>query len=305
MYKRIYWVAILFSFFSYFTITCSNCFALENDTLNKQYFDTLSYKIYPSPGGGYCSGNNAYSDKAKVQEFHAGNLCNIYGVLINFGFINFSSLSDSSYVGIDFYDLNNTGKNTISNTAACPGNIFHKDSIKVADIDTSNGNVFIYSDPLYTDSNFAIGINFEKLNVLDTVALYTNKDGDSGSREQSWEKDISGKWLTLKYSWPLSVDYAIFPIVNTSVGMNLLASQKQEIVLAPNPSPSGITQLNIAKSEMIQFQVYNSNMQLVNSNLTSIGENNTLVQLEIAAKGVYFIQIKTHEFIGVQKFIVN
>ena len=64
-------------------------FIIENDTINKNYFDSLSYKTYSSPGGGYVSGNNAYNDRAKAQEFHAGNPCNIYGVLINFGFKNF------------------------------------------------------------------------------------------------------------------------------------------------------------------------------------------------------------------------
>jgi hypothetical protein len=107
----------------------SSYFLSENDTLNKQYFDSLSYTTYSSPGGGFISGNNAYLDRAKAQEFHAGNLCNIIAVIINFGHKKFTSLSDSSYIGINFYDLNNTGRNTLVTNAPCPGNIFHKDQL--------------------------------------------------------------------------------------------------------------------------------------------------------------------------------
>jgi hypothetical protein len=305
MTKIIKLILVIFTSFIGFSDVYGFALQLDNDTLNKTYFDSMSYKIYTSPGGGYVSGNNAYKDQSKVQEFHAGNLCNIYGLLINFGYLNFSSLSDSSYVGINFYHLNNSGRNTFSNTVPCPGNIFHKDSIKVSDIDTANGNYFSYSNPIYTDSNLAIGVNFNHLNPLDTIAIFTNKDGDAGSREYSWEQDLNGNWFTLKYSWPMNVDYAIFPIVNTTVGFDMLSSQKQEFNISPNPSSNGITQLNIAKSSILNFKVYNSNLQLIPSNIYSISENKCSLQLENVIKGVYFIQIKTHEFIGVKKFIVN
>ena len=182
MYKLIIVFFIIVT--SNYKIAFSNTSALfsENDTLNKQYFDSLSYKTYASPGGGFVSGNNAYLDRSKTQEFHAGNLCNIYAVMIHFGNKSFTSLSDSSYVGINFYHINNTGRNTLSSSVPCPGTIFFKDSIKVSDIDTLNGNLLVYNNPIYTDSNFAIGIDFDQLNLSDTIALYTNKDGDSGAR---------------------------------------------------------------------------------------------------------------------------
>ncbi len=283
----------------------SSYFLSENDTLNKQYFDSISYTTYSSPGGGFISGNNAYLDKAKAQEFHAGNLCNIYAVIINFGYKTFSSLNDSSYIGINFYDLNNTGRNTLVTNAPCPGNIFFKDSIKVGDIDTLNGNMLIYNNPLFTDSNFAIGIDFDQLNSLDTIALFTNKDGDAGVREQSWEQDAAGNWFTLKYNWPLNADYAIFPVVNTSVGLNVLSNQVQNISISPNPSTIGFTNINLPKDLIDDLQVYNSNLQLLNSKLKGVDEKTAAVQFEADSKGVYFIRIKTKNQISIQKLIVN
>ena len=286
---------------------CNSTLLLSgNDTLNKQYFDSLSYKVYPSPGGGFVSGNNAYSDKAKVQEFHAGNLCNIFGVIINFGFKSYVSLNDSSYVGVNFYDLNNTGRNTLVTNAPCPGNIFFKDSIKVSDIDTVNGNVLLYNNALFTDSNFAIGINFEQLYLTDTVALFTNKDGDAGTREQSWEQDASGNWFTLKYNWPLHVDYAIFPIVNTSVGLDLIKpSILTPLVLSPNPSSNGEVSINISKSAVKTICVYNSNLQLINSKSFAKDDLNLTVQFESRCKGIYFIEVRTQNNIHFEKMIVE
>lgn len=301
-------------FFAFFIIVSSttglafcesSCFLSENDTLNKQYFDSLSYTTYSSPGGGFISGNNTYLDKAKAQEFHAGNLCNIYAVIINFGHKAYTSLNDSSYVGINFYDLNNTGRNTLVTNAPCPGNIFHRDSIKVADIDTTIGNILIYNNPLYTDSNFAIGIDFDQLNLSDTIALFNNKDGDAGTREQSWEQDAAGNWFTLKYNWPLNADYAIFPIVNTSVGLEVLSSNTQKISVSPNPNTIGFTNISLPRDLIDELQVYNSNMQLMNSKLIVVDEKNTAVQFETYSKGVYFIRIKTKNQISIQKLIVN
>jgi hypothetical protein len=98
--------------------------------------------------------------------------------------------------------------------------------------------------------------------------LFTNKDGACrSSREQSWEQDEAGNWFTLKYNWPLNADYAIFPVVNTSVGLNVLSNQVQNISISPNPSAIGFTNINLPKDLIDDMQVYNSNMQLLNSKL--------------------------------------
>ena len=278
---------------------------IENDTLNKQYFDSLSYKVYPSPGGGFASGNNIYLDKAKAQEFRAGNLCNIFGVLLYFGKKEFASLSDSSYLGINFYHLNGTGRNTVSASAACPGSIFYKDSIKVADIDTVNGNVLTYNNPLFTDSNFAIGIDFDQLHNADTIALFTNKNGDAGTREQSWEQDASGNWFTLKYNWPLNVDYAIFPIVNTSVGLNLIKTSKPSLTLSPNPTSNGEVNINISRSLVKTINIYSSNLQIVPSKSLAKDDDNLTVQFGTPSKGIYFIEVITKNNIHFEKLIIE
>lgn len=303
-----------FLFALYIILTCNYSIAYcnhlsllsENDTLNKQYFDSLSYKTYASPGGGFVSGNNAYLDLSKAQEFNAGNVCNIYAVMIHFGYKSFTSLSDSSYVGVNFYHIDNLGRNSIvSNAVPCPGTVFYKDSIKVSDIDTLNGNLLLYNSPIFTDSYFAIGIDFDQLNALDTIALYTNKDGDSGTREQSWEQDASGNWYTLKYNWPLNVDYAIFPIVNTSVGIALIANKKPSLILSPNPTSIGEVDINISKSLVKSINVYNSNLQLINSKIIAKDNFNLTVELETQSQGIYFVEVKTSNNIYFEKLIVE
>lgn len=306
MNKFIFTFSILIFSLSSFSYAETSLFLNENDTLNKIYFNNSAFNTYISPGGGYVSGNNAYNDQVKAQEFHAGNLCNIFAVIMNFGFKSFSSLNDSSYVGINFYHLNNTGRSTVSSSTPCPGNIFFRDSIKVGDIDTINGNVFNYINPVFTDSNFAIGIDFDQLLSSDTVALYTNKDGDAGLREQSWEQDASGNWFTLKYNWPLNVDFAIFPVVNTSTGINLLTTYIQTIAISPNPTENGLINVHHSTSKITAVQVYNSNLQLISSKILSSDGANTLVKFEASVKGMYFIKVKNEDStINIQKVIVD
>lgn len=277
----------------------------ENDTLNKQYFDSLSYQLYPSPGGGFASGNNAYGDRAKAQEFRAGNLCNIYGVMLHFGHVQFQSFSDSSYLYVNFYDLSGTGRNTLTSSAKCPGNIFHKDSILLADIDTANGNILTYTNPLFTDSNFAIGIDLLSLNDSVDIALYTNKDGDAGSREQSWEKDANNNWYSLKFNWPLNVDFAIFPIVNTSVGINILSSLSETVSLQPNPTSNGEVLINVPLSALDACQVYNSNLQLVHATCSAVSYNQSKLDIATATAGIYFLKMRHNNSIIVKKIVVS
>jgi hypothetical protein len=277
----------------------------ENDTLNKQYFDSLSYQLYPSPGGGFASGNNAYGDKAKAQEFRAGNLCNIYGVMLHFGHVQFQSFSDSSYLYVNFYDLSGTGRNTLTSSAKCPGNIFHKDSILLADIDTVNGNMLSYTNPLFTDSNFAIGIDLFSLNDSVDIALYTNKDGDAGSREQSWEKDANNNWYSLKFNWPLNVDFAVFPIVNTSVGINILSSSSEAVSLQPNPTANGEVLINVPLSALDAYQVYNSNLQLVHATCSAVSNNQSKLDIAAATAGIYFLKMRINHSIIVKKIVVS
>ena len=294
---------------SFILTFCDSTFAMqlfsENDTLNKQYFDSASYKLYASPDGGFASGNNAYSDKAKVQEFNVANGGNIYGVLIHFGYKKFNSQNDSSYVRLNFYQLNGIGTNTISSSAACPGNIFYTDSIKIADIDTVNGNIFNYINPIYTNSNFAIGIDFNSLHQSDTIALYTNIDGMGGNREQSWERDLHGNWYSLKYTWTLDVDYAIFPIVNTSVGIDAISNKTRPITIWPNPSENGQYYIDIDMTEIKLIQVYNSSLQLVDADFTNFNQK---IQISTKEKtsGVYFVKLVTkYNEIVVKKVIIK
>ncbi|MCC6252217.1 MAG: T9SS type A sorting domain-containing protein [Bacteroidia bacterium] len=277
----------------------------QNDTLNKQYFDSLSYSLYQSPGGGYVSGNNAYHDKAKVQEFKAGNLCNIFAVMMNFGYKAYHSLNDSSYLYINYYAMDNLGKTTASNSALCPGNIIFKDSLKVSDIDTTNGNMFVYNSPIFTDSNFAIGIDFEHLFQADTVALYTNKDGDAGNREQSWEQDASGQWYSLKYNWPLNADYAIFPIVNTSLGLIPVSTGNSNIIVFPNPSTNEIINVYGQFSNEYVVNLFNASFQKVPYKIVYKTDKNLQIQPEITSRGIYFLQVKSKTGISFNKIIIQ
>ncbi len=285
--------------------TAARCEMTDNDTLNKIYFDSISYKLYPSPGGGFASGNNAYLDKAKVQEFHAENLCNIYAVLLHFGYKNYQSLNDSSLVYINFYHLDNLGRNSLSSNVSCPGTIFYRDSLKVADIDTTNGNTLSFPNPLFTDSIFAIGISFEKMFSTDTVALYTNTDGNSGSREQSWEQDASGNWFTLKYNWPLSVDFAIFPVVNTAAGMEDIKVPPYELLIYPNPATEQTINFQIPNNIILDFKLYNSLLQHVEVPYTRVNSEWVRINKGQLATGIYYLSVHTKNGHQMGKIVIK
>jgi hypothetical protein len=224
---------------------------------------------------------------------------------LHFGHVQFPTSNDSGYLYINFYDLSGTGRNSVTNSAKCPGNIFHKDSILLADIDTTNGNILTYANPLFTDSNFAVGIDLSDLPDSTEIALFTNKDGDAGIREQSWEKDGSGNWYTLKLNWPLLVDYAIFPIVNTAVGIHILTNTTAPVSLYPNPTENGALFINLPVTALQECQLFNSNLKLVQVTYTAVSNNQSKVNIANPTAGVYFLKLRVNGSVMVEKIVVS
>jgi hypothetical protein len=101
------------------------------------------------------------------------------------------------------------------------------------------------------------------------------------------------------------VDYAIFPIVNTSVGIELIANKKPSLILSPNPTSIGEVDINISKSLVKSINVYNSNLQLINSKIIAKDNFNLTVELETQSQGIYFVEVKTSNNIYFEKLIVE
>ncbi len=177
------------------------------DTLNFPLQGQYTLYTY---GGGYVSGNNSYDDRAKANVFAYGSPSLLTGVLIDF------AVATSNTIDIEIAAWDNTG------TGGKPGNKLASTTIPLDDIflDVLNDQTTYvpFETPALMSSTFYVGIVLPP--NADTVAIFTNVDGDP-VQGTAWEQWSDGQWFPYddQASWGFEMDHAIFPIVNSEVGL--------------------------------------------------------------------------------------
>jgi Secretion system C-terminal sorting domain len=273
----------------------NNSIQAATDTLFGNFFDGTpalykSQELFP----GYASGNNAYGDLAKTQVFSISNTSAVEGAIIWMGYKNSTSANPNSQLKVNLYDLKSTATGFGATALKLsPDSIIRSTTINIDDIDTSvlyeNGaNIFLFNTPAYFDTLFAIGFDFSLLAGGDTVACYTNTNGDSDSLENAWEQVSDSSWATMLRNWGLNIDFAIFPIIDaTQTGLSPLADKGFNFSVFPNPAANYIT---ITVNNNLQAQP--ENYVIVDSNGKSVLSGNTInapINIQGLNTGLYYI----------------
>jgi len=208
------------------------------DTIDSHFVGALP-TLYPSPNGGFASGNTGFGEVARMQEFFVRNPgYTIEGFLYWFGYKNQTSTpADSSMLIFVFQDMDSAGTIYDSNRVI-PRTIWEADTVFLSTIDTSSlfsqGLYFWDVPPRFVNRNYAAGIRFEMLAAGDTIALWSSSDGDAPRPAQAWERWL-GAWRPMLYTWGLSIDLAVFPLINFSTSTESIEDAASHPVIAPNP----------------------------------------------------------------------
>lgn len=195
-----------------------NMMVLKKSGSNKSLLENIDTLNYPLEGeyavytyvGGYVSGTNAWGDKAKVNLFEHDQPSVLKGVLIDF------AIATSSNANVEIAAWDNSGAQN------SPGN-------KIASVNVSLDDIFIdvlndhttyipFDNPVAMTSTFYLGVVLPT--TSDTLALYTNTDGDTNPGT-AWELWSDNQWFPYydTLSWGLNMAHAIFPIVDSDVGL--------------------------------------------------------------------------------------
>jgi PKD repeat protein len=168
------------------------------------------YSLYISDEG-YVSGNNEYEDKAKAEFFNIDQPQLLTGFLIDF-----AVATGGGNVQIAVWD--NSGSSGSPGTEIVNINIPMTNII--SDVQNNYTTFIELNNPIILESSFYAGVILPN-NAGDTIAVWTNTDGDS-SPATAWELWSDNTWV--KYDnpdgWNLSVSHAIFPIVDSDIGLN-------------------------------------------------------------------------------------
>jgi hypothetical protein len=215
------------------------------DTLGLANFNASPKVLYLDQLGNYVVGSNFFGDLAKAQEFNITSRKNVGKVLFYFAAKKKVAPDSLSYLLVNIYALDGNGFASTT-TKACPGTILHSRKLLLDSIDTIAGNfTTVNFDWAPTDDSirdFAVGFDMTHLDTADRVGLYATKDSSANKSQRSWEKQIDGKWYTMLRSWPLDIDFAIFPIVDTLfVGVKKQhLHEVSNFSLFPNPATDKI-----------------------------------------------------------------
>lgn len=300
--RKIYFLA---STFFVATITT----AQGVDTLSSHFMGTPAlYTITGQPG--YLSGNNGYGDLTKVQLFDQ-----------DYGVVGPGTVS-SVLLGIPVKTQNGAGTGTFmvkiwADNSGQPGTEAGSVTLTMADVDTSlaafsveAGAVFNVVATFSTPITIPAGQKFWAGVVLptssgDTLALYTNTDGDFADAAthagENWS-DNSFHTIGDPANWDADLAFAIFPIVNITA---LSEIEENNLVVSVYPNPTnGMLSFTFSSSETSHIMVRDLTGKTV-ARVDVNGETNVTADFTELAAGTYVFETISFEgaVMSVSKFV--
>jgi len=275
---------------------------IESDTLNIANFgnDTIyEYEVARSICG-FVSGNNCDNDLIKAQYFYDDlRLFEINEILIHFGKAVKTSEDDIQVkVGIwDNSGIDNTPGSLITST-------FLPLSTIVENISSEQYSSIEFEEPVEVGNGFYIGV-FLPQTEGDTVAVFTNKDGESGPN-LGWTQKTDYEWSSYSQDprWYLTISNAIFPIVKQiNLSVDDIAAQENNYLIYPNPASNKVT-VEVRKQGSDNSKVVLFDMQgkvLQQKKFT----NNTNLDLQNLEKGIYLLSIFSNTEYEVHKIVIQ
>ncbi len=283
------------------------------DTLGKAAFLQGTPTQYYVPVGGYVAGSNYYNDKAKAQQYNISSSLIVEEVILWFGAKSFTSGNSNSSVTVKLYRLDSLGTTTVGvDSAFCPGSVIDSVTLLIDSIKTSGYTIVAFPSHPIAYLSFAAGIDLTPLALGDSVGLITNTDGNAGETERSWEQWNNGSWHTMFQAWPLDIDFAIWPVIDTSsTGINdaiffngMKMSQNQ-----PNPTNSEtIIQYEIQNNAAVNFEIFDVTGKIVftqNLGLQNKGKHSINIATENYTSGIYYYSLIANDKRITKKMLIN
>jgi hypothetical protein len=283
--------------------------AAQTDTLNS-FYNFNATDLIQSPNGGYVSGNNGYGDKEKLQAFIPDTNYSVLGALVWMGNIKRNAANPSNskvWLKMRRFDVNPVvtvpfvgGPKEVLDSAS-----FALDSLR-ADTTYENGwNYMPFNTPVFAGQPYGISLSFENLEAGDTCAIQHSAEDSVLGVGNSWEI-WNGNWRRMVDNWGLNIDFAIFPVIDTTLN-SLLSLNRFEVMLFPNPSSEELT---IALPETliggrVQISAFATDGKLALTTEEFINECRIKIDTKRLKSGTYSLVIFCKNWIGCAQVIVQ
>ena len=273
-----------------------NCDTLSNISGADNLVVYLAQDNNSNPAG-YISGTNTYNDNAKADKFTTTTGMKITGGLFVFG--RAYTTNASRKVTAAAWDA--TG------TSGAPGTELVNKDILINSITEGNLTSVSFTTTPNAPTSFYMGIRWTGLTSTDSVALYTNSDGES-TPNTAWERWSDNTWYAYDNasSWGLSVSHAIFPIL-CPVVQGVEETQWEGVSVFPNPTDGNINvYLKLKTNDDVNIRVFNPIGQLITSqNSTNTNGGTYNFDLSGQATGLYFVEVNAGSLTKTFKIVVT
>ncbi|MGE5402134.1 MAG: T9SS type A sorting domain-containing protein [Ignavibacteriales bacterium] len=279
-----------------------------NDNMILSASDTLFFgdtkNLLKNPyGAGFIAGTNNYGDLGKSQRFDMFKDDEISAVKFYFGYKKITGTPDTINLNIR---SSNNGK---------PGSILKTIKVTTDKIDTTGqGNVFFLDTPLLVPATGAVFVGAEwKSAGDDTLALFSDKNGEGEKKSRSWELYNDNTWGYFdqpgSLSWNLDADLWIAVYYKKGPQITAVSGRTKQTPAEyslqqnyPNPfNPSTSIRFNLKTGAKVSLKVYNilgmEVATIIDGNM-SAGEQIVNFNASKLASGVYVYSLNIEGFDG-------
>jgi hypothetical protein len=281
----------------------------QTDTLNT-FFNFNSTALIQSPNGGYVSGNNGYGDKEKLQAFIPDTNYSVLGALVWMGNIKRNAANPSNskvWLKMRRFDVSPVatvpfvgGPKEVLDSAW-----FALDSLRADSVYENGWNYLPFNSPVFAGQPYGISLSFENLEPGDTCAIRHSAEDSVLGAGNSWEV-WNGSWRRMIDNWGLNIDFAIFPVIDTTLNA-ITKLDRMHVDVFPNPAADELS-INLPESLLgseAQIMAYSTDGKLALKTERLIKYSRTKIDVSSIQSGNYTLIIYCNKWIGSTNVIVQ
>lgn len=283
----------------------------QTDTLDQFWRQASDTGILASPNGGWVSGTNGYGDREKHQAFFNTRTYSVLGAIVwiaKLDTISGNAENSRTWLKLKRLDITTTAtapfirgpRETIDSVA------FPLSTLQAGDSPETGFNWLPFPTPVLVNQPYTMGLTvFDELQN-DTLALMHSELDSVSASGRSWEL-YNGRFRRMIDSWGLNIDFAIFPVIDTTLNATNFPVSSFDLRLFPNPTHSVLHLDGFPDSTNGAFDVnlYSADGRLLrNQKIQHTGGALTL-GVDDLSPGIYLIKLSNAKGWGVKPFVIH
>jgi hypothetical protein len=283
----------------------------QTDTLDQFWKQAADTGIIVSPNGGWVSGTNGYGDREKHQAFFNTRTYSVLGAIVWIARLDTPSgnpENSRTWLKLKRLDITTTTtapfirgpRETIDSVA------FPLSTLQAGDSPETGFNWLPFPTPVLVNQPYTMGLTvFEEIQN-DTLALMHSEPDSVSAAGRSWEL-YNGRFRRMIDSWGLNIDFAIFPVIDTTLNATNSPASAFDLTLFPNPTQSvlHLTGFPDSSNDAYDVSLYSADGRHLRNQKLQHNSGTLTLSVDDLTPGIYLIKLSNGKAWGVKPFIIH